>query len=39
MEKITHHEFQLLIGVAGVIGFFATAGIFYVIDQLTTKKK
>jgi hypothetical protein len=37
--SITHHEFQLLIGAAGAIGFFAFAGIVYFIDSLTSKNK
>jgi hypothetical protein len=37
--QVTHHEFQLIIGAAGAIGFFAFAGIVYFIDSLTSKKK
>jgi hypothetical protein len=37
--QVTHHEFQLLIGVAGVIGFFTFAGIVYFINELTSKNK
>ena len=39
MEKITHHEFQLLIGLAGVIAFFTFAGLISLIEILTNKKE
>jgi hypothetical protein len=37
--QVTHHQFQLIIGMAGVIGFFAFAGIVYFIHSLTSKNK
>lgn len=39
MKNLTHHEFQLIIGLIGTIAFFAFTGIAYFINELTSKKK
>jgi hypothetical protein len=35
---MTHAQFQLIIGLIGVIAFFAFAGLVYFIELLTNNK-
>jgi hypothetical protein len=37
--NITHHEFQLIVGLVGMVLFFTFAGVVYVIEALTNKNK